>query len=325
MAHGLALLNRCDEAGAIPVFDRIARLSRRQSLVFSADILSRVLRGGNEPAEGNSGAGAESSACRDIVLECAVNSLERCGSLSKAAALLEEMGLHPPGAAGWLVRRARLLRQAGDDRLAVAAYADALEKGASDPVINELHELMEARIAKEERSVLWQEIIRRNPNRVPLYLRLGRTLDAEEKRDEAQAAYREAFRLDGESPTCRLYLAQSLAGSGALDEALALAEQTDPLPDYLRPELAETYAIAGRYCISKDDWTRAASLFEKAITILPDNLWHKCWLAEAMVNLDRVDEARPLIFEILAAEPANQMALTLLQRVEEKPAAGGSN
>ena len=79
----------------------------------------------------------------------------------------------------------------------------------------------------------------------------------------------------------------------------------------------------GASIFSQASWDNSVNYFTQAITINPQNIYHHLDLAEALVDADRRDEARPHLEQIaqlpLACDPMDpqfkQQAVALLQRI----------
>ena len=323
LGYGLALLRRCDLDGAEAALERIAPQGENTAVRALAAMLLRILR---EDARSAAGIDVREAVacglCPDAVFNNAVDSLDRCGHSDKAARLAGALAGCSSKPGELHVREARLWAKADRVDRAVEAYVAAIGKGAVDVAGNELRELAEVRVPQAERAALWRRVLEHNPAAGLIHLFLAAALTADGNADEALAEYREACQLDGANKQFQLSYAEGLAASGNVEEALAWAEKAEPLPDYLRPAQAAVYSAAGRSLASKGNWDRAAAMQEKALSVAPENLWYKCWLAEALVNLGRLEGARALLVEITGADPANPLAQSLLRRVGEETGAG---
>jgi tetratricopeptide (TPR) repeat protein len=194
-------------------------------------------------------------------------------------------------------------------------YRDLLDQGRQD-------ELLEALKAAS----------RANPNSVTTYRLLGATLyevegDVEGGVDSAlTGVLLKSGQLDraleqtdhwiaylGESPEAYVRRAEILAAKGEYDSAVRLYDQTVhmfPASALCRYRLGQTYQAT-----EKPEW--AVLSYGSAVVLFPQTNWYRVYLASALIQADDKARARQVLLDVLARDPEDQWALSLLEDATE--------
>lgn len=153
-------------------------------------------------------------------------SLDRQRYSDAAALLRRAAALRPDHADGWF-NLGYALRQARAYPDALAAYAEALRRGVSDPEaahVNRaaiLSEYLEQTAAAEQEL---REAIAKNPRFLPAWLNLGGLMEDLGKADAAADAYRNALNIAPGNGRARARLSAIDVHKGAIDTAIANLE-----------------------------------------------------------------------------------------------------
>jgi len=116
-----------------------------------------------------------------------------------------------------------------------------------------------------------------------------------------------------ELPTRGLELEYLLA-AGRLEEAHALAEQLVTL----FPTSARVFFLAGRTAYTRREYGRALELFEEAGRLAPH--WRiRHWMGKTLTQLGRLDEAEPLLLDLVAEHPFAAPSLAWLHERRGDP------
>jgi tetratricopeptide (TPR) repeat protein len=151
---------------------------------------------------------------------------------------------------------------------AIQSYQQALDKDAAST--DALQGLMNTYIAQKQ---LDQAIaaaraqIAKSPNSGGLYDLLGTALFQKNDFSGADAAFHKAIDLDKNNSDALLKLAQVQAKEGSVAQALATYQQS--IKDH--PREISFYILAGMMYESQNKFDQAKSMYQQALTIVPDN------------------------------------------------------
>jgi adenylate cyclase len=106
--------------------------------------------------------------------------------------------------------------------------------------------------------------------------------------EEAQHASEQALKLDPNSAEGHVSVGQALAIQRRFAEAAVAFERAIEQD----PTLVEAFYLYGRMLFESGDPEKSAKLFEKAQRVRPDDYRSRCFLAMALTELGRHDEAR---------------------------------
>jgi serine/threonine-protein kinase len=209
-----------------------------------------------------------------------------------------------------VVERRRALQLNPDDAEAHANLARALVvQGKLDEVITELRTLK--RLDPNHR-FHWStpykgmNVISRRSNKATLdeviaefRHKIGNTLNAQGKRDEAISAYREAIRLDPAYFEAYGSLALALEKQGKPDEAIAVARE----PIRLHPDSADAHANLARVLEARGERDETVAEYREAIRLDPTNVGRHGSLAIALEKQGKLDEAFAEFREAIRINP----------------------
>ncbi|WP_152643314.1 tetratricopeptide repeat protein [Anaeromyxobacter sp. PSR-1] len=158
----------------------------------------------------------------------------------------------------------------------------------------------------ESQLTLWADAARKSPGSPRPLNNLGVALEGAGRRDEAEAAFLAAMRIDpGHAESCynlgRLYL----ESGGALDDAIALFRRAIAL----RPDYPEAYANLGAALVRAERYPEAAQVLGDAGAMLGTSAEAAFNLGVARVMLGDAEGARRQIEALRAASP--ELALRL--------------
>jgi tetratricopeptide (TPR) repeat protein len=183
--------------------------------------------------------------------------------------------------------------------LEMVSLQSAMTRGAtsllqqSDPTLNQ----SDANTKRTNDEQLWQSAIEKNPNDAEAYHQLGHVLVANDRLDEAIAAYNKAITLNsGVNHDVGAYksLGDALVKQNKLDEALAAfrkgieLENTDVQPSQTD---SAAYFRLGLALEGEKRLEEAADAYGKAIELNPEDEYISEFLGEVLVATDRQSEA----------------------------------
>ncbi len=169
-----------------------------------------------------------------------------------------------------------------------------------------------------------------DPNQSLGYVGLGRVALARGDYDKAAAALLQAVQATPNDHRAYRFLSQALAPLGREEDSRRAAEIAERLPKYAgwlvfddRLQAAHALANTQRYienqmrlAQSSGDAAQLAGLAGELLRRRPDD--YKAWgvLADSLIRLERVDEAREAIDRALAIEPESVSMLCIRAQVE---------
>ena len=275
---GVAALARNDLAHAREDFEKVVQLAPQAEQGYSA--LGAVLVRIGEPEKG----------IRDLQKALALSPSDSSAQLNLALAY-GQTGANDK-ALPLFDRLEIAARKSGHALPAyvLAAYARALAAARPEAAVNR----MAAAIASEPDNAEWRD-------------ELGSLYAKQQKWPEAEAAFREAIRLNPQLAQAHFHLGIALESnhdSNALDE-LKLASQLAPADEQISLE-------AGKALAAFDQTTAAIDQFRQVLANDPGSLEADYQLALALQFTGNSQEAIPLFVKVVASEPANAEALTNL-------------
>jgi tetratricopeptide (TPR) repeat protein len=129
----------------------------------------------------------------------------------------------------------------------------------------------------------------------------------------ALVSYEKALKLEGGNPD---YLRNCASTCIELDMILRSEELLTRLLD-LHPA-SETYNLVGHLELIKGEYARAEAALNEGLELEPESLDLQLNLAALCIETRRIDEARKIIQEILAASSEEAKAKRLLERIHEE-------
>jgi tetratricopeptide (TPR) repeat protein len=183
------------------------------------------------------------------------------------------------------------LHQAGDFRRAEEIYRQLLRTDArAARVWFVLADLCEAEGRRAEAAACFRQAVELAPHEAVGYYRLGNALLMDNKVAEAEAAFRRCLEVDAGHAEARVNLGFVLGEQGRLDEARQCYEQAL----LLRPDLAEVHHNLGNILREQQKLDEALPFYHEALRLKPD-------YAKAHINLGVALAARGDVVPALAA------------------------
>ncbi|NOY82827.1 MAG: tetratricopeptide repeat protein [Kiritimatiellaeota bacterium] len=155
--------------------------------------------------------------------------------------------------------------------------------------------------------------------RIPrAHLILGAALAMQGETEAAVAAFRRAIQLDPRMAEAHRRLGVALAGLDRPDEAVASCRKAVEL----EPGSADALDALGLVLARAGKWSEAAEAWKKSISINPESPTPRYNLARALITLDRRDDARRQLDELLKLNPGFGLAQNLKRELTTSSAAG---
>ncbi len=195
---------------------------------------------------------------------------------------------------------------------------------AAAPVKNAPYEFVLAKLLAAEGS--WQEAVDRFESAVGMapedpYLRLdyaGFLLQIG-RRGKALEQASEARRLAPEDPEALSVFARAqLAVADGDPAAMERARQAYEELRRLRPDNLQGLIALGRMYLGAGKTEEAATLFEEALALRPQNSWLLSLLVEAQLRSDQVAAAEQTLADLLRADPSEARARLTLADLQQK-------
>ena len=149
----------------------------------------------------------------------------------------------------------------------------------------------------DDAEAAYQKAITVNPKSVQAHMALGQFYFAQHKMAQAEAALRTACNLDARAVLPRLFLGRLYALTGQLAEAEDLYAKLKALA----PDDPRAYQALGNFYLSSGQKEKAVSEFETLTAKKPKDNSVKAYLIETLLDLNRVQEAAPLVQKALSA------------------------
>ncbi|MCP4249110.1 MAG: tetratricopeptide repeat protein [bacterium] len=200
------------------------------------------------------------------------------------------------------------LSEMGSFEEAIKRYREAL---AADPELAEAHQNLGVALMRLGQLDSAIEHLRRaaelNPSLPQAHTNLGNALARADRASEARASYAEALRLDPQNPAVYNDFGNFLLSAGDFVQAVKRYEQAILLaPGDLPPRVNLGIALH-----NQGEPARAAEAFRQALEVQPDDpaLWN--YLAQALADAGRFDDAVQKLRDVLrrGADPRLQYAL----------------
>ena len=153
--------------------------------------------------------------------------------------------------------------------------------------------------------------VQANPQTARARVNLGRFYFSQRKFAQAEEEERAASGLDPSDPLPRLMLANSYIAEGNLAEAEKVCAQLKAIG----PDTPEAYRALALFYGSTGQRVKAVAELKSLRSSKPKDLWVKAYLAETLLDLNRVDEANGPTQEVLAADPNDPRGLILEGRI----------
>ncbi len=163
----------------------------------------------------------------------------------------------------------------------------------------------------EDAEAAYQKAITVNPKSVQAHMALGEFFFAQRKMAQAEAAIRVACKLDARAVLPQLLLGRIYALSGRLAEAEDLYAKLKAVA----PDDPRAYEALGTFYLSSGQPEKAVSEFESLAGKRPKDNSVKVYLIETLLDLNRVQEAAPLVQKALSANGENPRMVLASGRV----------
>jgi tetratricopeptide (TPR) repeat protein len=163
----------------------------------------------------------------------------------------------------------------------------------------------------EEAEAAYKRAIEVNPKSVQAHMALGEFFFAQRKMAQAEAAILTACSLDTRAVLPRLFLGRIYVLTGQLTEAEDLYAKLKALA----PDDPRAYQALGVFYLSSGQKEKAVSEFESLATKKSRDISVKAYLIETLLDLNRVNEAGPLIDKALSANGDNPRILLASGRI----------
>jgi len=157
----------------------------------------------------------------------------------------------------------------------------------------------------------FRQAVEADPNNAEAIANLGISLANLDRADEAQQRLEQSVKMDGSIAVARLSLAVLYDRQGR--DAQAIEQYEAALK--LDPDNVQACVYLADLLMRQDQPKRAAERYEQALDRTPDSMRMRQSLAMAYVKGGRFVEARKILEESLAAQPANQIVTNALARV----------
>lgn len=146
-------------------------------------------------------------------------------------------------------------------------------------------------------------------------VRRGIALHDAGRYEEAIAAYREALRIEPDSPLALYELAMTLNSSGNHEECVRIGDQALKKAKELRPEL---YTVTGNCLDHAGNPKRAVKIYKKGLKEFPNDANLAFNYAVTEFGQERYPEARKLIEIAIAERPGHASSYRLLAHIHHK-------
>ena len=163
----------------------------------------------------------------------------------------------------------------------------------------------------EDAEAAYRKAITVNPKSVQAQMALGEFYFAQRKMAQAEAAIQTACGLDAHAVLPRLLLGRTYVVTGQLKEAEDLYSKLKALA----PDDPRAYQALGTFYLSTGQPEKAVSEFKSLADKKPKDDPVKAYLIETLLDLNRAEEAAPLVQKALGANGENPRMLLASGRV----------
>src|SRR5580658_1405694 len=163
----------------------------------------------------------------------------------------------------------------------------------------------------DDAEAAYQKAITVNPKSVQAQMALGEFFFAQRKMAQAEAAIRTACDLDARAVLPRLFLGRIYALTGQLAEAEDLYSKLKAVA----PDDPRAYEALGTFYLSSGQQEKAVSEFKSLADKKPKDNSVKAYLIETLLDLNRAQEAAPLVQKALSTNGENPRMVLASGRV----------
>lgn len=201
----------------------------------------------------------------------------------------------------------------GDSRRAVEAYQESVALCPDNATIQDnLGNALRVKGEPAEAEKVHREAIRLRPLDVSLHVNLGMDLKSQGKIDEAIAELRNAILLKNDYPGAHNQLGHTLELAGRLEEA----ERAFRNVAVLLPKEGWVYENIGRVCFRRRGLDEAVANLQRSVEIDSKSASAFSWLAPALRNLGRFEDALIAFQSWKGLAPHNKFAIDSLRQCE---------
>ena len=163
-----------------------------------------------------------------------------------------------------------------------------------------------AKTGKIENAILeWEAALKVDPSLLPAHFNLGTAYMMTGKLEPAENAFKHCLKLNSQQEPALFNLAKVYQMQKKWDESSQqfniFLEVTGPNPS--------AYAQIGFNFNRQSDWRNAQTFLEKSVSLQPDNIDTRIYLAEALGNLGQIEKAREQLQAALNPNPAQSAAI----------------
>ena len=214
------------------------------------------------------------------------------------------------------LRLGRIARGRGDLTDALTHFKAAAAADPDRPAVQlELASVLEAQDRRQEAEAVYRRIIEREPENSPARARLGRMALDRREWVAALTHFEAASAKDASN------LSIQLGMGSALEELEHRTEAETVYRRIIERDRGNFPARArlGRMALARRDWPAALTHFEAASVTDPRSLAVQLGMGSALENLERGAEAQSVYRRVLELEPQNGQALARLERMSAQP------
>ena len=163
-----------------------------------------------------------------------------------------------------------------------------------------------AKTGKIENAIIeWVAALKVDPSLLPAHFNLGTAYMMTGKLDLAENAFKHCLKLNSRYEPALFNLAKFYQMQKKWDESshhlYVYLEVTGPNP--------AAYAQIGFNFNRQSDWKNAQKFLEKSISLQPDNVDTRVYLAETLGSLGKIEKAREQLQAVLNPNPAQSVAI----------------
>ncbi len=224
----------------------------------------------------------------------------------------------------WLrIETATALKTAGDLQGALAALAAAITQAPDEYAALQMDQLLESGATPEERVSRWRALATEHAECIECLVHLGMALEKAGKTEEAQREYEAALQADVNRQPARVRLGTIMAAHGREAEGLALVDQAVAADPSIAYSGAQAFADAAARKAGDGDMARAEELYRRAVSLAPNDGWHRVHLGEVLAGAGKPDEGAEQFLSLLRERPespycASQLDALLVKYRPEK-------
>ena len=163
-----------------------------------------------------------------------------------------------------------------------------------------------AKTGKIENAILeWEAALKVDPSLLPAHFNLGTAYMMTGKLEPAENAFKHCLKLNSRQEPALFNLAKVYQMQKKWDES---SQQFNIFLEVTGPNHS-AYAQIGFNFNRQSDWRNAQTFLEKSVSLQPDNIDTRIYLAEAFGNLGQIEKAREQLQAALNPNPAQSAAI----------------